>query len=106
MSKRKESGQTVPRYHQQDIHRQADILKRHAASAGMTQALQLQVEDAAQIQAMIEGTMKRFLRAMARKIKRRYGNSRHTPHQGAQECARRMRQGINGTQYVHGAQYR
>ena len=27
------------------------------------------------------------------------------PHQGAQECARRLKQGINGTQYVHGAQY-
>lgn len=31
------------------------------------------------------------------------GNSR--PHQGHQECARRVRQGVAGTQYVHGAQY-
>jgi hypothetical protein len=34
-----------------------------------------------------------------------HGTSRHKPHQGAQECARRVRQGVNGTCYVHGAQY-
>ena len=34
-----------------------------------------------------------------------YGTSRHKPHQGAQECARRVEQGINGTQYIHGSQY-
>jgi hypothetical protein len=34
-----------------------------------------------------------------------YGTSKHRPHQGAQECARRVRQGIAGTQYVHGSQY-
>ena len=29
----------------------------------------------------------------------------YMPHQGTQECARRVHQGINGTCYVHGAQY-
>jgi len=31
----------------------------------------------------------------------RYGK----PHQGPKECARRIKQGINGTRYVHGNQY-
>ena len=34
-----------------------------------------------------------------------HGTSRYKPHQGAQECARRVKQGINGTRYIHGAQY-
>lgn len=31
--------------------------------------------------------------------------SKYTPHQGAKECARRVRQGEAGTCYVHGWQY-
>ena len=34
-----------------------------------------------------------------------YGTSKYKPHQGAKECARRVKQGINGTCYIHGQQY-
>ena len=30
---------------------------------------------------------------------------RYLPHQGSQECARRVRQGVNGARYAHGDQY-
>ena len=44
------------------------------------------------------GMMARAMHALARRMKRHYGNvSRHKPHQGAQECARRVRQMANGT---------
>jgi hypothetical protein len=50
--------------------------------------------------------LEKALFLMHRKEHRRvHGTSRHKPHQGAQECARRVRQGVNGTCYVHGAQY-
>ena len=51
----------------------------------------------------------KFMRALKLMHRREhiftYGTSKYKPHQGAQECARRVKQGINGTCYVHGAQY-
>ena len=34
-----------------------------------------------------------------------HGTSKYLPHQGVQECARRVRQGVAGTCYIHGEQY-
>lgn len=51
---------------------------------------------------------KKFTNALLRMHRKEHTALRwaqHKPHQGAQECARRIKQGINGTCYIHGGQY-
>ena len=60
-------------------------------------------EDEAVFGKRIKDKMHRALKKMyAAEYRKVHGTSKYKPHQGAQECARRVKQGINGTRYVKG----
>ena len=63
-------------------------------------------EDKGAFGSRIKDKLTRALRKMHRmEFRHLHGTSKYKPHQGAQECARRVKQGINDTRYIHGAQY-